>query len=236
MGYDNENSEPLVLDIETMARAGIEALLDKPSAPANYKDPVKIEAVIAEKTAALIDNAALNLYLNQITCIGIWAPSLGFQFVIAKDLIAEKAALAALALVIGNSGHRRRVIGFNSLDFDFPNLIERAVGFHELEFPLYRDDITPKWKHANSDLMEHMTYGGRFAKRSLDFYCAVRGIDSDEPDDIKKLHGSDMPRLAAEGKWDLIAGHCRHDLKRTVKLAIREKLVSHVERIEVAAF
>lgn len=231
MGYNGEHAEPLVIDIETTAREGIEDLLDAPSAPANYKDPEKIAAAKAEKRLAQVSNAALNFYLNRITAIGIWTPSTGFQVVIAKDLAEERAAIAALAVIISNNGHRRRVIGFNSLSFDLPNLIVRARS-QRLRFPVYLSDITPKYKHAANDVMEVMTLGGLCAKQSLDFYCRVEGIDSDEPDDIKALHGKDMPMLAVEGQWDLIAGHCRHDLKRTVQLAQFAEVITDVEHTD----
>ena len=218
MGYNDENSEPLIVDIETAPRPGIEALLDAPTAPANYRDPEKIAAAKAEKLQATIANAALDPYLNRIVAIGIWTPTIGVQVVTAKDLIEETAALASLAVVISNNGHRRQIVGFNSLSFDLPILMVRARSLR-LKFPLLMADIQPKWRHAHLDLMEVMTCGGLFAKRSLDFYCRVHDIDSDEPAEIKQLHGSDIPRFAAEGRWDEIAGHCRHDVVRTVKLA-----------------
>jgi len=224
MGYNDENFEPMILDIETTGRDGIDDLLDIPAAPANYKDPQKILDAKLEKLKAILDRAAIDIYLNRCTAIGIWTPSLGVSIVTCQNLDEEKLALAALAVVISNNGHRRRVITFNGLHFDLANLIVRAR-MHRLRFPLKISDIVPTWKHADNDLMEVMTFQGKFAKRSLDFYCRIFDIDSDAPDDVKALNGADMPKLAADGHYELIAAHCRHDVVRTVALAERMDVI-----------
>jgi hypothetical protein len=224
MGYNDENFEPMVIDIETTGRDGIDDLLDIPAAPANYKDPQKILDAKLEKLKAILDRAAIDIWLNRCTAIGIWTPSLGLSVVTCRDLDEEKLALATLAVVISNNGHRRRIVSFNGLHFDLANLIARAR-MHALQFPLTISDIVPAWKHAANDLMEVMTFQGKFAKRSLDFYCKVLGIDSDAPEDVKALNGADMPKLALEGHYDLIAAHCRHDVIRTVKLAQRMDVI-----------
>jgi uncharacterized protein YprB with RNaseH-like and TPR domain len=223
MGYNDENLEPLILDIETMPREGIDDFIDVPEAPSNYKDPEKIFEFKLEKLRTVLDTAALDIFLNRVVAIGTWTASQGVNVVIAKDLAEERTHLAALAFVIRNAGYRRRVVTFNGLFFDLPCVMERALQ-HELEFPSL--DITPPWRSPHTDLMDVMTYGGKFKKRSLDFYCRIYGIDSDESDQVKALHGADIPKLAAEGQWDLIAGHCRHDVIRTAKLAQRRKVIA----------
>jgi hypothetical protein len=225
MGYEDENVEPLILDIETAPRDGIDELIDVPSAPANYKDEQKILDIRIEKLKTLLDRAALDIYLNRVVAFGVWTPSGGLQVEVAKTLDEERLHLAALGLLISNNGRRRRVVTFNGLGFDLANLIVRA-SLHNLDFPLSTMDIVPKWRHAANDLMEVMTFQGLFARRSLDFYCRVYGIDSSESDEVKAINGADIPRLAAEGHWDLIAGHCRHDVTRTAKLAKRKKVIA----------
>jgi Predicted 3'-5' exonuclease related to the exonuclease domain of PolB len=225
MGYEDENFEPMVIDAETAARDGIDELLDVPEAPANYKDPQKILDARLDKLKTLIERAALEPYLNRFVAIGVWTPSRGLVVETAKDLAEERLLLASLAVLISNNGHRRRIVGFNSLSFDLPHLIMRA-SMQELQFPLTLSDIVPKWRHAANDLMEVMTCQGLFAKRSLDFYCRCYSIDSDESDEVKAIHGSDIPQLVKDGQWDLIAGHCRHDVVRTMKLAKRRGVIS----------
>lgn len=63
----------ITLDIETIPdqRPGAEdAARDRISAPSNYKDPVKIEAYIAEKAAEAWRMTSLNGAYGEIICIG----------------------------------------------------------------------------------------------------------------------------------------------------------------------
>jgi len=224
MGYEDENVEPCVLDLETAARDGIDELLDVPSAPANYKDPAKILDAKLEKLKTLIERAALDINLNRIVAFGVWTPSQGVRVVIAKNEDEERGHLAALGLFIRNSGHRRRIVNFNGLSFDLMVCVRRAQLLGVTDFPAL--DITPAWRSPHTDLMEVLTFGGKVAKHSLDFYCRVFGIDAEELDDVKLVSGADIPRLVKEERWDLIEGHCRYDVTLTMLLAKRLRVIN----------
>jgi uncharacterized protein YprB with RNaseH-like and TPR domain len=221
MGYENENiGEPLTIDIETMAGANAAQLITAPKAPGNYKDPEKIAEYEANALANAVDNAALNIFANQVISIGTWTESAGANIVIAKTRDEERFHLAALGLLISNNGYRRPTVTFNGRYYDLPCIQIRAL-IHKLDFP--KLDLFPAWKSPHIDLMDLLTFGGKFPKQSLDFYCRVFGIDTDESEDVKAIHGRDVRRLVAEGRWDLIESHCRYDVTRTGLLHNRIK-------------
>lgn len=215
MGYELENSGAFVLDLETTARDGIDAILDPPTAPANYKDAEKIAAKKQEKLQASIDRAALDINLNRIVAFGTWTPAGGASVVVAKDQAQEIACLNALAETI-DFRLRRRIINFNGLSFDLLVLMQRAR-ILRVKFPIL--EVSPAWRSPNTDLMEVLTFGGKTVRHSLDFYCRVFDIDYDEPAEVKAVTGADIPLLVAAGRWDLVEGHCRYDVTRTGMLA-----------------
>src|SRR5262245_26756456 len=71
MGFNNENARRLVLDIETVATPEAASLLDPVRAPANYKDPAKIEAYCTEKLAERTASAALEADLCEVIAVGV---------------------------------------------------------------------------------------------------------------------------------------------------------------------
>src|SRR4029434_4847883 len=219
MGYEDENLQPFVLDIETTARPGIEALLDAPAAPSNYKDEAKIAEFKADKLRTLIERGALDINLNRIVCFGVWTPDEGPRVVIAKTEAEERTHLAALGLYILNGGHRRRIISFNGLSFDLLTCIRRAQLLGLREFPSL--DVVPAWKSPHTDLMRLLTFDGAVSKHSLDFYCRIFGIEAPETDDILCISGSQIPQLVADERWDLVEAHCRCDVILTGRLAQR---------------
>src|SRR3990167_9822779 len=80
MGFNGENAHVvgapwLVFDIETCPMPGCaEYLTDDIEAPANYKDPVKIAAYVAERRAKQIADAGLDLDLCEVVAIGWTLP------------------------------------------------------------------------------------------------------------------------------------------------------------------
>lgn len=225
MGYENENADAIVVDLETIAREGIDALLDEPTAPANYKDAEKIAAKKKERLEAQIANAALDPELNRIIAAGIWTSGTGTHVIIAQTPKDEWMLVRTVAeLIQMPGGGLRRVITFNGLTFDLPTLLNAAER-HELPFPALN---LSRYNNPNTDLIDVATFSGRQGKRTLDFYCRVRGITTDDPaitDEMKAVAGSDIARLAAEGRWDLIEGHCKYDVIRTVAFAKRKRVL-----------
>ena len=221
MGYDGHNADAIVLDLEAVARPGLEALLDPVNAPANYKDAEKIAAKKQEKLQALIDRAALDVNLCRIVALGVQAG--GVTTVTAFKTEAEEVEglkLLAGAIDLTGRGGLRRIITFNGLHYDLLVLQQRAriLG---VRFPTI--DVGAPWRNPNTDLMQVLSFNGATAKHSLDFYCRVFGIEDDpeDTDAIKAVTGADIGLLVSDGRWDLVTGHCRHDVRKTTKLAQR---------------
>jgi DNA polymerase elongation subunit (family B) len=59
----------MFFDIETGVNESMLAFVNQPKAPANLKDPVKIQAAIEEKMAEIVSNAALDPDLGKILSI-----------------------------------------------------------------------------------------------------------------------------------------------------------------------
>jgi len=122
----------LFVDIETKALKNASFYLPEVSAPANYKDPEKIAAYIAEKQEGLLEKAALDVDLGSIVAIGYqrglagaaWASVVGDQkpdgsLVTEEELLREFWAEARQAEGL--------LCGYNLLAFDFPFILRRTM-------------------------------------------------------------------------------------------------------------
>lgn len=148
------NQSILFFDIETAANPENLALAPEPviEAPANYKDPDKIAAYIADKTAAAkaeqIDRAALDPDYGKILCIGyalgpdkpIIVNAVGDEYTVdendpnAKE--PDPALVKTYAVTEADLLHkfwklfsscRGACVGFNILSFDLPYLMARSM-------------------------------------------------------------------------------------------------------------
>src|SRR4029078_6356970 len=70
MGMNNENAMRIVFDIETAPSPDAAEFIEPVEAPANYKDPIKIQEYIAAKQAENLDRAGLDVDLCRIVAIG----------------------------------------------------------------------------------------------------------------------------------------------------------------------
>ena len=206
MGYDSEHAGVIVLDVETCPSPNVAELLDTPRPPANYKDPAKIAAYQAEKTAERIANAGLEADLCEIVAIGWCIPG---NIVEARTRLdhSEEDMIKLLWTAIGD----RRIVGFNCLNFDLPVLIRRSqlLGIRPQAISLDR------YRTPHIDLLEKLTFQGRLTMRSLSFYCRRFGLaNGDYP-----VKGSDVAQLVADGNWPAIAAHVRADVEKTAALA-----------------
>jgi len=165
----------LFLDIETVPMAGAECFVGPVQAPSNYKDPEKIEAYIAEKTAAQIEKAALDWDLCTIRAIGLANGVDGEpEVIIGKpeyDMLQEfwKRAVDATLLIAG----------FNVLGFDLPVILRRSMelGIYCPRLDLRRYQISPI-----TDLMQILAGWGSTRYRSLEWYANRYGIHNACPD------------------------------------------------------
>lgn len=209
MGYNDEFSGQIVIDIETVASPDAAALLDPVKPPANYKDPAKIAAYCEEKRSEQIARAALEADLCEIVAVGWHVYGQHQTFVMTREHGTEAECLDwFLASLAG-----RLCVGFNILNFDLPVLMRRAQ-LLGLKYPTLSLD---RYRSPHIDLLERLSFNGRLTYRSLAFYCRRFGIPVED-----QTQGADIAALVTAGNWESIGAHCEADVDKTVKLA--EKL------------
>lgn len=124
----------LFLDIETVALPLTEIQHLKPefTAPANYKDPEKIKANIAEQESRWLADGALSAMTGRVLCIGMMDHG-EFHYCSNDDdersVIEHTCEWLQYSIQGGGS-----VVGFCSRNFDVPFLIRRAFK-HGIKVP-----------------------------------------------------------------------------------------------------
>lgn len=183
----------VVIDIETVKndRADTFFASKKYEAPSNYKDPIKIEAAIAEKRAADANRAALYWWTGRVICICAIHGEERRTF--CGD--NEKAVLTGFfdwfpdgAQVIAKSGDY----------FDIPYLVGRALT-HDLGIPNFLRPSRPiadvnhifGFKTDQASKLEHYAFGLDLPGKLAD--------------------GADVAVMHAEGRWSDIEEYCKHD-------------------------
>ena len=153
-----------VFDIETAPLADAAVYLPAPKARANLKDPAKIEADLAEKTAALLEKAALDPDLCRIVAAG-WDCDGQAESAVCEDAAHERDLLDRF----WKQSVGATLVGFNCLSFDLPVLLRRSL-YLGVRAPLFSLD---KYRPGSIvDLMQRLAYQGTLTYRSLDFYIA----------------------------------------------------------------
>lgn len=198
-----------ILDIETLSIGDADAYLEPVEAPANYRDPAKIDAYKAEKRAELLARAALDPDLCQIAVVSWLDDGATDPIVLTTERDAERDVLTAFWK--GYSPGEPWV-GFNLLAFDLPVLIRRSqyLGVHVPNVTL------DKYRTPHIDLMQKLSFNGVIRAHSLDFYCRRFGVALEDP-----YCGKDVAALIAAGNWTAVIQHCRCDVLRTRALAER---------------
>lgn len=219
MGYDNENARRVVFDIETAPLPDAGDYLEPAEAPANYKDPAKIAAAIAEKNAENLSKCGLDVDLCRIVAIG-WQSEGGAGSFMVQEAQWEQDALRWFWTEVGD----KHLIGFNCLGFDLPVLLRRSL-YLGVPAPAIQID---KFKHPQvTDLMQVLSFNGAIKFRGLSFYAKRFGLDV--PD---ILTGADIAQAVSEGRWSDIEAHAKADVQKTALLASRLGLV-HLEPVTV---
>jgi predicted PolB exonuclease-like 3'-5' exonuclease len=214
---DNREARRLVFDIETVALPDAGEYLEPVDAPANYKDPVKIAAFIAEGTQQALLKAGLDVDLCRIVAVG-WALEGDEPAAVTIEQFNGNEALMLKSFWMLLQDHH--LVGFNCLGFDLPVLLRRSLylGVHAPNIQIDR------FKHPRvTDLMDELSYGGKLKFRGLAFYCKRFGIDV--PD---TLTGADVAAAVASGDWAEVEAHVRADVRKTSLLAARMGLVRDV--------
>ena len=152
-----------VFDIETAPLADAAVYLPPPKPRANLKDPAKIEADLAEKTAALLEKAALDPDLCRIVAAG-WDCDGQAESAVCEDAAHERDLLDRF----WKQSVGATLVGFNCLSFDLPVLLRRSL-YLGVRAPLF--SLNKYRPGSIVDLMQRLAYQGTLTYRSLDFYC-----------------------------------------------------------------
>ncbi len=199
----------LVIDVASCPIDRAEDYIDVPSAPSNWKDPVKIAAYQAEKRAERIAEAGLDLDLARISCVG-WklGDAVEPAVVTCRNETEEREVLLHLAAF---TDRQPTLITYNGHSFDLP-LIMRRARYLGVPFPAINID---RYKSYNLDLMAILTDRDPSRRRSLSFYVKRLGWT----DLVKPLSGAQEATAPAEGKWDELCASVKHDVLATGRLA-----------------
>lgn len=196
----------LIVDIATTPIANADQFLEEPSAPANYKDPIKIAAYIEEKKREGADRCGLDLDLGRITAIGMSNDSGAVVILICATEDEEREALKFIADHVAGA----TLVTYNGHRFDLPFLMRRAL-YLGVKFPVINLD---RYKTRHLDLSEVLTNRGVLTSHSLSFYVKRLSWGL-----VKPLSGADEAWALQEGKLEELEASVRHDVQATRKLA-----------------
>src|SRR5262245_2987455 len=117
VGLNSEHASRLVFDIETVPLPDAADYLEVPEAPSNYRDPVKIEAYIAEKQQEAVLRAGLDVDLCQIVAIGWCLEGEPVQSMTLAQFGGDEGLMIRSFWQIARDRH---LVGYNCLGFDLP--------------------------------------------------------------------------------------------------------------------
>lgn len=198
---------PIIIDIATCPIDGVDAYIEEPRAPENYKDPVKIAAYILEAKAKACEKAALDPDLGRISMIGFEVFD-ELTTLKCEDDNYERFAIEEIAHMLKDGVGP--LVGFNSLKFDWPVLLRRAM-YLGVTLKINLD----KYRSPHIDLLDRLTHHGLLTSRGLGFYVKRLGWT----DLVKPLSGAEEALAPSQGRWDELAASVRHDVVATRRLA-----------------
>ena len=203
----------IVFDIETIPQdeARLLALAPEFTAPANLKDPAKIEAAIAKRKADYLADAALNWKTAEVVLIGAGdeAQIESLTAATEKELIGNFLDLLAVAISDGVV-----VGGHNVKSFDLPMLVNRAR-VHGLRIPgnlLSFWKGRPQWADNVFDTLEILSFGKSFEGNGVDDVARVFGLPP------KLGHGGAFPTLWRADRAGALA-YNRRDVEIEIEIA-----------------
>lgn len=182
-------------DIETapLPEADIAHLVPEFSAPANYKDEIKIRAYLDAARVKWLEEAALNAMTGRVLVVGVSRPTVSdcqLEFLEGD----EEFILETFWGMFSTGGFERLPwVGFNCKGFDLPFLIQRS--WH-LKVPLPAVFSGRYFSDRIIDLMEVFSCFQKGAKVSLDRVSKFLGSGEKNGNgaDFAKLYASDRAK------------------------------------------
>lgn len=205
-----------ILDLETAAHPDAKQWVDPVKADARLKDPEKIAADLAEKTAKREGEFGLDPDCCRIVALGYYDVGTTEPTVyLMRDELEEREQLKLFWASFDK--HQTRLVTFNGIRFDLPVLLMRSL---YLQVPHPELVIAPAWKTHHVDLWNRLSLdGARKDVHSLAFYARRFGIGT-----LDKVDGSQIQRLVdadTQESWQAIHDHCLSDIGLTHALANR---------------
>jgi DNA polymerase elongation subunit (family B) len=207
MSHENPSTD-LVIDIETYQDIPDEVLESRRaqiSAPSNYKDPEKIAKYIEEKTAEIVEKAALSPLTGRVVAVGMGLRRHGgdWEFACLTDRINdEQLLLARVDSTLFDVGHGH-LITFDGTRFDIPFLVARAMRHGML--------LRYRWPLA------------RYSKRHIDLFTILQSGSLGDWSALvlgesKKATGADVAAMVEQERWDDLKTYCLADVRITARL------------------
>ena len=209
---------PVIFDIETGPEDADTLALFEPefSAPANYKDPAKIEAKIAEQRDAWAQSAALHATTGRVLALGYTEDGNDVTILTEDQPGGEAQLIKKFWKLACPSGAWRTLIGFNSNRFDLPFLVRRAI---KLGVRPPHGLLKGRYLHpCFIDLMDQWRCGDWQASISLDNLAKHLGLEpkTGTGDQFARLYESDRPAAL---------DYLRRDVELTAEVAFRMGVV-----------
>ncbi len=202
------NNHIMIVDIETKPNKVMKPHLDTPTAPSNYKDPIKIESYIKEATKEQYPRCSLDIDFCRIVCLGISLDLHDPEHLIysCSNEIEEASALEQFWEFAIFS----QIIGYNLKAFDLPIILRRSF-LLGIQPRVFLGNL--KYNPMIIDLMELYYHGGigSVRYRSLKKVCKMLGIPNELPDaDGSKVIDMDEKEIRK---------YCANDITLTQALA-----------------
>jgi len=205
--------DALIFDIETGPEVEevLSAMEPEFSAPANFKDPVKIAEKIEAQRAAWREKAALCATTGRVLAIGMMLDEERSLLVInEEESFLEADLLKAFWDVAAPSGMWRHLVGFNSNRFDIPFLIRRS---YKLGVAVPFGALNGRYLNPRFiDLMDTWRLGDFQASISLDRLARHLGVGA------KNGNGAYFAEQLKEDR-EVALDYLRNDIDMTVAVA-----------------
>lgn len=202
----------IILDVETIPHPDAHQWCEPVKAARNLKDPEKIAADIAEKTAKQADEFGLDPDTNRIVALGFHVVNRREPEVyLMRDEFEERQHLIQFRDLYSSFADVR-LVTFNGFRFDLPVLMRRAM-YLDVSFPILNID---RYRSEHIDLWQRLSYNGAISAHSLKFYAKRFGFTT-----LDKVDGSQIAQLVKEERWQEIHDHCLSDIGLTHALANR---------------
>ena len=203
---------PIILDIETLGLPDASTYLEPAKAPDNYKDPIKIAAYIEEAQQKQLEQAALDVDLGRILCIGVSQLGHATRVYCLKD--HTEADMLERLWDLWRATEDPTLVTYAGLQFDVPFLLRRSL-YLSVRAPYLQCD---RFRHPQViDLMAILSMDGKLRARGLQFYLSRFGYAQGGSD----ITGADVAACYAAGDWAAIEQHCKMDVNATKWLAER---------------